>query len=279
MFAAFLLSLREGLEAALIIGIVLGALRKINRPDLKPAVWAGVISAVIVSLLAGVLLTALGMSFDGLVEEIFEGFTMLLAAGILTWMIFWMNRQGRYLRADVESEVQKSAVAGSQPRALFGLAFLAVVREGIELALFLTATGFVARAGQTLIGGLLGLAAAIVLGWLLFSTTLRLDLRRFFRVTGVLLILFAAGLVAHGVHEFNEAGWIPSVVEHVWNVNPWLDENSTFGSILKSLFGYNGNPSLTELLAYLAYFALIFVGLKRQNKTLTRPQPEPVNSA
>jgi high-affinity iron transporter len=279
MFAAFLLSLREGLEAALIIGIVLGALRKINRPDLKPAVWAGVISAVIASLLAGVLLTVLGMSFDGLVEEIFEGFTMLLAAGILTWMIFWMNRQGRYLRADVESEVQKSAVAGSQPRALFGLAFLAVVREGIELALFLTATGFVARAGQTLIGGLLGLAAAIVLGWLLFSTTLRLDLRRFFRVTGVLLILFAAGLVAHGVHEFNEAGWIPSVVEHVWNVNPWLDENSTFGSILKSLFGYNGNPSLTELLAYLAYFALIFVGLKRQNKTLTRPQPEPVNSA
>jgi high-affinity iron transporter len=279
MFAAFLLSLREGLEAALVIGIVLGALRKINRPDLKPAVWAGVISAVLVSLLAGVLLTVLGMSFDGLVEEIFEGFTMLLAAGILTWMIFWMNRQGRYLRADVESEVQKSAVAGSQPRALFGLAFLAVVREGIELALFLTATGFVARAGQTLIGGLLGLAAAIVLGWLLFSTTLRLDLRRFFRVTGVLLILFAAGLVAHGVHEFNEAGWIPSVVEHVWNVNPWLDENSTFGSILKSLFGYNGNPSLTELLAYLAYFALIFVGLKRQNKTLTRPQPEPVNSA
>jgi high-affinity iron transporter len=279
MFAAFLLSLREGLEAALVIGIVLGALRKINRPDLKPAVWAGVISAVIVSLLAGVLLTVLGMSFDGKVEEIFEGFTMLLAAGILTWMIFWMNRQGRYLRADVESEVQKSATAGSQPRALFGLAFLAVVREGIELALFLTATGFVARAGQTLIGGLLGLAAAIVLGWLLFSTTLRLDLRRFFRVTGVLLILFAAGLVAHGVHEFNEAGWIPSVVEHVWNVNPWLDENSTFGSILKSLFGYNGNPSLTELLAYLAYFALIFVGLKRQNKTLTRPQPEPVNSA
>jgi high-affinity iron transporter len=279
MFAAFLLRLREGLVAALVIGIVLGALRKINRPDLKPAVWAGVISAVIVSLLAGVLLTVLGMSFDGLVEEIFEGFTMLLAAGILTWMIFWMNRQGRYLRADVESEVQKSAVAGSQPRALFGLAFLAVVREGIELALFLTATGFVARAGQTLIGGLLGLAAAIVLGWLLFSTTLRLDLRRFFRVTGVLLILFAAGLVAHGVHEFNEAGWIPSVVEHVWNVNPWLDENSTFGSILKSLFGYNGNPSLTELLAYLAYFALIFVGLKRQNKTLTRPQPEPVNSA
>jgi high-affinity iron transporter len=279
MFPAFLLSLREGLEAALIIGIVLGALRKINRPDLKPAVWAGVISAVLVSLVAGGLLTALGMSLEGKVEEIFEGFTMILAAGILTWMIFWMNRQGRYLRADVESEVHKAAAVGSRRRALFGLAFLAVVREGIELALFLTATGFVVRAGQTLIGGLLGLAAAIVLGWLLFSATLRLDLRRFFQVTGVLLILFAAGLVAHGVHEFNEAGWIPSVVDQVWNVNPWLDENSTLGSILKALFGYNGNPSLTEVLAYLAYFALVSVGLKRQNKTLTRTQPEPAISA
>jgi high-affinity iron transporter len=159
------------------------------------------------------------------------------------------------------------------------LAFLAVVREGIELALFLTATGFVVRAGQTLIGGLLGLAAAIVLGWLLFSATLRLALRRFFQVTGVLLILFAAGLVAHGVHEFNEAGGIPSVVAQVWNVNPWLDENSTLGSILKALFGYNGNPSLTEVLAYLAYFALVSVALKRQNKTLTRTQPEPAISA
>jgi high-affinity iron transporter len=279
MFPAFLLSLREGLEAALIIGIVLGALRKINRPDLKPAVWAGVISAVLVSLVAGGLLTALGMSLEGKVEEIFEGFTMILAAGILTWMIFWMNRQGRYLRADVESEVHKAAAVGSRRSALFGLAFLAVVREGIELALFLTATGFIVRAGQTLIAGLLGLAAAIVLGWLLFSATLRLDLRRFFQVTGVLLILFAAGLVAHGVHEFNEAGWIPSVVDQVWNVNPWLDENSTLGSILKALFGYNGNPSLTEVLAYLAYFALVSVGLKRQNKTLTRTQPEPAISA
>lgn len=268
MLPAFLLALREGLEAALIIGIVLGALRKINRHDLKPALWAGVISAVVVSLLVGGLLTALGMSLEGKVEEIFEGFTMVLAAGILTWMVFWMNRQGRYMRAEMENKIQIAAADGSRKRALFGLAFLAVVREGIELALFLAAAGFVGQAGQTLVGGLLGLAAAIVLGWMLLSATLRLNLRRFFQVTGVLLIFFAAGLLAYGVHEFNEAGWIPAIIEHLWDINPILDENSTFGTILKALFGYNGNPSLTEVLAYVTYFAAILLGLKRQNKRL-----------
>ncbi|MEZ0397201.1 MAG: iron uptake transporter permease EfeU [Anaerolineales bacterium] len=278
MLPAFLLSLREGLEAALIIGIVLGALRKINRPDLKPAVWAGTGGAILVSLLAGGLLTALGLSLEGKAEEIFEGFTMLMAAGILTWMIFWMNRQGRHLRAELESGVRQAASASNR-RALFGLAFLAVVREGVELALFLSAAAFAVQGGGTLAGALLGLAAAILLGWLLFTATLRLNLRRFFQVTGILLILFAAGLVAHGVHEFNEAGWIPPVIEHVWDVNPWLDENSTVGSILKALFGYNGNPSLTEALLYLGYFALIFLGLKRQNRLLAQTLPTAAHSA
>jgi high-affinity iron transporter len=264
MFSAFLLSLREGLEAALIIGIVLGALKKINRPDLKPAVWGGTFTAVLLSLLTGGLLTALGISLEGKAEEIFEGFAMLFAAGLLTWMIFWMNRQGRHLRAELENSTRQAALKTGR-RALFGLAFLAVVREGIELALFLTANAFIVQAGQTILGALFGLAAAVALGWLLFSAALRLDLRRFFQVTGILLILFAAGLVAHGVHVFNEAGWIPAVIEHVWDVNPWLDENSTVGSLLKALFGYNGNPSLTEVLAYLAYFGLIFLGLRRQN--------------
>lgn len=276
MLPAFLLSLREGLEAALIIGIVLGTLRKMNRTDLKPAVWAGTLSAVVVSLLAGGLLTLLGLSFEGKAEEIFEGFAMLLAAGVLTWMIYWINRQGRHKSTNLEGGVRKATTSGTGRRALFGLAFLAVVREGIELALFLAATTFALQGGQTLTGAVLGLGAAILLGWLLFSASLHLDLRRFFQVTGFLLILFAAGLVAHSVHEFNEAGWIPSVFEHVWDVNPWLDENSFVGGILKALFGYNGNPSLTEVLAYFVYFGLVFLGLKRQNYELAQARQERV---
>ncbi len=273
MLPAFLLALREGLEAALIIGIVLGALRKINRPDLRPVVWLGAALAALVSLLAGGLLTALGVSLEGRAEELFEGFTMLLAAGVLTWMIFWMNRQGSSLNVELESGVRRAMAGGTGQQALFGLAFLAVVREGIELALFLTAATFALESGGTLLGALLGLAASFLLGWLLFSATLRLDLHRFFQVTSILLILFAAGLVAHGVHEFNEAGWIPPIVEHVWDVNPWLDENSTAGSILKALFGYNGNPSLSEAFAYLVYFGWVALALQQQKRAGTRVLP------
>jgi high-affinity iron transporter len=277
MLASFLLSLREGIEAALILGIVLGALRKLNRSHMAPAVWYGALTAVLVSLVTGVLLTAFGLSLEGRAEEIFEGVAMLLAAGVLTWMIFWMNRQARSIKGELEMGVNQATSTGGT-RALFSLAFLAVVREGIELALFLTAATFASDPRSTILGSLLGLGAAILLGWGLFASTLRLDLRRFFQVTGFLLILFAAGLVAHGVHEFNEVGWIPSIVEHVWDVNPLLDENSTFGLMLKALFGYNGNPSLTEVLSYLAYFVLISLSLRSIRRPVTTRSESPHTS-
>ena len=265
MLPSYVLSLREGLEAALLIGIVIGALRQMRHTELAPAVWMGVASASLVSLVAGVLITILGLSFEGRAEQIFEGLTLILAAGVLTWMIFWMNGQARHLKGELEGGVHKAVFEGGK-HSLFLLAFLAVLREGIELALFLVASVFASDVQQTLIGTFLGLGTSILLGWSLFATTVRLDLRRFFRVTGILLILFAAGLVAYGVHEFNEAGLIPPLIEHVWNVNGLLDENSVLGSMLKSLFGYNGNPSLSEVLAYLSYFIAIYAGLRRSRR-------------
>ena len=261
MLASFLLSLREGIEAALIIGIVLGALRQIRRMEMAPVVWYGALSAVLVSLVSGVLLTSFGLGLEGTAEEVFEGAAMLLAAGVLTWMIFWMNRQARNIKGGLESGVHKAAFESGK-RGLFALAFLAVVREGIELALFLTAATFALDAQSTILGALLGLGLAVLLGCGLFASTIRLNLRTFFQVTGFLLILFAAGLVAHGVHEFNEAGIVPAVIEHVWDVNPIIDENATLGAMLKALFGYNGNPSLTEVLAYCAFYIAIFFGLR-----------------
>lgn len=273
MLPTFLLSLREGLEAALIIGIVLGAINKIQRKDLAPAVWFGALSAVVVSILTAVALASFGMSLEEEAEQIFEGITLLAAAGILTWMIFWMGRQARFLKRELEDGVNKAAAHSTTgKRAVFTLAFMAVVREGIELAIFVTAAFFAGNQVEastnlirTLAGTVLGLGTAILLGYTIFATTVRLDLRRFFQVTGILLILFAAGLVAHGVHEFNEVGWIPAIIEHVWDVNMILDENSVAGQLLKTLFGYNGNPSLTETLAYLAYLAVISVFWRREN--------------
>jgi high-affinity iron transporter len=266
MLASFLLSLREGIEAALIIGILLGALRQMKREEFISTVWFGTLSAAAVSLLAAILLTTLGLEMKDPGEAIFEGFTMLIAAGLLTWMIFWMSRTARTLKSEIEANVQRASQVGK--RALFFVAFIAVLREGIELALFLAASVFASDALQATLGAILGLGTAILLGWTIFASTVRLDLRRFFQVTGFLLILFAAGLVAHGIHEFNEVGWIPSVIEHIWDVSAIVSDTSALGQLLAALFGYNPTPSLTEMLAYVVYFVIVFLGLRHFNKPL-----------
>ena len=258
MFAAALITLREGLEAALIVGIVLGVLRKLGYADRSKPVWAGVLVAIVVSVIAGVALNALGVAFEGRGEEIFEGVAMLLAAAVLTWMIFWMQRQGRQVQAELELDVRRATATGSA-WTLFSLAFVAVAREGIETVLFLTAAAFSATPAQTLVGGALGLLVAVVLGWMMFAAGNRLNVRAFFRTTSVLLILFAAGLLAHGVHELQEASLLPTLIEHVWDMNHLLDERGTVGTFLKALLGYNGNPSLIEVIGYLGYFFVIYL--------------------
>jgi high-affinity iron transporter len=262
MLAGFLLALREGIEAALIISIVLGMLKKMNRYDRAPVVWLGVAGASAISVAVAIVLNVLGAEFEGAAEQAFEGFTMLFAAAVLTWMIFWMQKQGRQIQKGLEADVRE-ALSGGQTVALFSVAFFAVLREGIELALFLTAVNFSAPAVGAeapilgWLGGILGLIAAAIIGWLLYESAIKLNLRRFFQFTSIVLIFFAAGLVGHAVHEFNELGWIPSVVEHVYDFNPIVPETTTAGLFLKALFGYNGNPSLTEMLAYLGYFVIV----------------------
>ncbi len=265
MLASFLLSLREGLEAALIIGIVLGVLVKLKRTDLNGVVWRGVGLATLLSLLAAIALNLLGMEFEGRGEEIFEGVAMLLAAGVLTWMIFWMQKHGGTLKNEIEAQTNQAALGKGQ-KALFALAFLAVFREGIELALFLLAARLTSSPLQTVLGALLGLIGAAILGWILFTSTMKLSLHNFFGATNILLIIFAAGLVGLGVHEFNEAGVIPSVIENVWDFNGVLSDKSETGLILKALVGYNGNPSLTEVGAYISYLLVLIAILLTQRR-------------
>jgi len=274
MLASFLLSVREGLEAALIIGIVLAALRKMDRTSLNPAIWRGVLAAVGISLLAGLALTWVGAEFEGRAELIFEGTAMLAAAVLLTWMIVWMRRQSATLQKELENGVRQAAARPGNQRALFWLAFLAVGREGFELVLFLVAAKMTSDVLQTTLGAVLGLVTAIALGWMLFASSKRLSMRQFFKVTNILLVLFAAGLVAHGIHEFNEAGIIPSVIENVWDLNFILNEKQIVGQLLTALFGYNANPSLTEIMAYMAYF----IGLGLLWKRLARPVVYPVQA-
>lgn len=259
MVASYLLSLREGLEAALIIGVLLGTINKLDRHDYRVSIWFGTGLAVFLSIIIGFGIHFLGATFEGRAEEIFEGIAMILAAAILTWVIIWMQSQSRAVNVKLETGV-KRAIINDSKIALFTLAFLAVIREGVELALFLTAASMNTDSGNILLGAALGLASVIFLAVLLFKSLIRLNIAQFFKITSAILILFAAGLAAHGVHEFNEAGLISPVIEHVWDINHILDEKSVVGETLKALFGYNGNPSLTEVLAYFFYFIVLWIG-------------------
>jgi high-affinity iron transporter len=271
MITSFFLALREGMEAALIVGITLGAARKLHRDDLARPIWLGVALAGGLSLAAGATLGWLGTGLEGPAQEAFEAITTLLAAAVLTWMVFWMQSQGRAVEIDLKAGVQRAAASG-QRTAVFWLAFFAVLREGLETALFLTAAALASGVSSTVVGGLLGLATAIGLAWALFTATLRLDVRRFFSLTSPLVLFLAAGLVAHGVHEFIELGWIPGLIDPVWNVNPFLNEGSIVGQLLRALFGYNGDPSLTEILAYLAYLGGVAAVLARRRAVVPAGQ-------
>jgi high-affinity iron transporter len=211
------------------------------------------------------------MELEGKGEEIFEGIAMLLAAGVLTWMIFWMQAHAGSLKNEIEVQTSQ-ATRKNGKAALFVLAFLAVFREGIELALFLLATRLASNPVQTVTGALMGLAAAVILGWVLFTSTRRLSLQGFFSVTNALLIIFAAGMVGLGVHELNEAGIIPVVIEHVWDLNPILNEKSEIGQALKALVGYNGNPSLTSVMSYVVYLTGIIAYLSTRKREM-KPAP------
>lgn len=260
MIAALLIAFREGLEASLIVGIVMGYLKKTGQTHKMKYAWLGVGAAVLVSIALAVILQAIGAELEGRAEQIFEGVTMLTAVAVLTWMIFWMRYQARTMKSSIESELE-GVVSDGQERGLFSVTFFAVVREGLETALFLSAAAFASNSAETLTGSLIGLGIAALIGYIIYASTLRLNLRLFFNVTSILLLIFAAGLLSLSVHEFQEAGLLMVLNEHLWDMNHVLDENSILGSILKAVLGYNGNPSLLEVVAYLGYWVAALWGV------------------
>ena len=275
MGAAFVIALREGIEAALIVSILLAYLKQLGREDRAPLVWWGAGLAVGLSLLVGTLIFAVGAEFEGTAEQVFEGLVTLTAVGVLTWMIFWMRRQGARIRTELHERVDTALVAGGF--ALSALAFTAVLREGIETALFLFAaargtaveTGAV---GGQLLGAMLGLALAIALGVLIYRGGVRMNLRSFFRVTGVILIVVAAGLFAYAVHELQEAGWLPFLTTTAVDLSATLPDDAGIGAVLRGLIGYNADPTVLEVLAWLGYLAVVGT-LYFRPSPVAAPQP------
>lgn len=264
MIPGLLLALREGLEAALILGILFGTLTKLGRQSQARYIWLGSLAALLVSLVAGVGLGIMGAQLEGVGEAAFEGVTMLSAAIILTWALFWMRSQADLRSASLVSGVREAIGQGSRI-GLFSVAFLTIVREGIELSLFLTAASMSSGNLPTLIGALAGLLLAAALGFGLYARMLHLNLKPFFLYSSILLILFAAGLVAHGLHELIEAGWIPGVIEPVWHTGALLAEDSLLGQMLKTLVGYNADPALTEMIGYFSYLIVVTLAMRKTN--------------
>ena len=262
MIESFLITSRETLEASLVIGIVLAYLTKTDNTQYRKNVYYGIVGGILFSVIIAVLFSVFAGGFTGRAEALFEGVTMLVGAGLLTTMILWMMRQQQIVEK-IHERVSYHLTSNNvffSSLGIFFIIFVAVIREGVETVIFLNAAQYVG--GLHLFGGLFGVLVAIVVGWLFFRSTRNVNLKKMFTVSSVLLILFAAGLVAHGVHELEEAGVVSGIVAPLFDINPAvradgsfpaLHEKGVVGSFFKGLFGYNGNPSLLEVLVYLLY--------------------------
>ena len=261
MTAAFFLMLREGLEAALIVGIIAAYLVKLGRSDALRSIWIGVGAALALSVGAGLIVALTVGSLPLAIRASIEGIAALSAVVVLTWMLFWMRRQGRAMKGELERGVDVALAVGSTS-ALAGLAFIAVIREGLETVLFLFAIGSSSGSIVPLLAAsLAGLAVAVGVGVAIFAAGIRIDLRRFFTITGVVLIFVSAGLVTYAIAEFTEVGLVPPTAT-VFDLSPMLPESSLLGSLLAGLFGYRSAPTVLELMGYLTYLLpvlLLFV--------------------
>lgn len=272
MIAGTLITIREGLEAFLIVGILIGYLTKVNRPHFKVHVWSGTVAALILSALMAIFFQFMAFQFEGTAAELFEAAVALLAVGVLTWMVLWMQRQSRGIKGELEQKAD-AAISSGQAFALGSLAFVSVLREGVETALFLSALVVTSRDLQLLPGAVLGLVIAAGITYLLFRSAIRLDLRSFFIVTGIFLILIAAGLVGHSIMALQEIGWLPIGTSIAWNLQGVVSDEGLAGRLLHAFFGYEAAPTLLMVFAYALYvtfFGRQFYNAVRQGVSISR---------
>ncbi|MET7706881.1 iron uptake transporter permease EfeU [Micromonospora sp. NPDC005413] len=273
MFATYLIGLREGLEATLVVSILVAFLVKSQRRDRLPQVWAGVGLAVALSVLFGWLIEYTSTSLLARSEdrELFEAITSVAAVVFVTWMIFWMRRAARTIAGELRGKLTEALAVGSL--AVAGMAFLAVIREGLETALiFYSAAQGAAGDSGPLLALIGGIATAVVLGVLLYASALRINLSKFFTWTGALLILVAAGILKYGVHDFQEAGVLPGLNDLAFDITSVLDPSTWYAALLAGMFNVTPAPTVLETVAWVAYAAPVLLLFLRP----TRRKPAPV---
>ena len=274
--SGLLTGLREGVEAALIVSIVCAYLARTGNRQHFPTVFLGAGLAIGLSVVLGIALFVTVGSLQAPYEQLFEGATLLLAAGVVTWMLFWMRRQAASVKGELQAAVDRALHVGSAG-ALGLLAFVAVIREGLETSLFLTGQAASAREGASsvVVGALIGLAVALLLGVGFYHGSRRLNLGTFFRWTGIALVFIAAGLLGHAIHAFIEIGLIPFGTQTLFDLSAILphepDGGNLVGQFLRALFGYTSTPEVATFAVWLAYVVVVLTLYLRPIPRVQRP--------
>jgi high-affinity iron transporter len=251
MLANFLIGLREGLEAALIVGILVAYLKKTNNSKGAIAVLWGTLAAILVSILVGIGLTVFVSVAPEGINEIIAGLASIVAVVFVTWMIFWMSRQSRALKGELHKKVD---LASTSTFTLVGVAFFAVIREGVETSVFLWSAGRAAGADTNpVLGATLGLLVATALGYLIYRGALKLNISKFFKYTGAFLIVVAAGILAYGIHELQEIGWFPFLTEKAYDISGIIPKDSFVDVLLRGTVSFRSAPAILESVVWFAY--------------------------
>jgi high-affinity iron transporter len=271
--ASYLIGLREGLEATLVVSILVAYLVKSGRRRQLLPLWAGVAGALALSVLFGALLTYTETSLlaDYRSRELFEAIASVLAVGLVTWMIFWMRRTARRLKGELHGKLE--AAIGVGALAVAGIAFVSVIREGLETALLFYAAAQGATSTATpLIAISLGVLTSVLIGFGLYAGAIRVNLQKFFTVSGVLLVFVAAGILKYGVHDFQEAGVLPGLDDIAFDISGVLDPNSWYGAAIAGMFNITAAPTVLETIAYLAYLVPVLTAFLWPSRSTSAPR-------
>ncbi|MCO7221332.1 iron uptake transporter permease EfeU [Klenkia sp. PcliD-1-E] len=275
-FPSYLIGLREGLEMVLVVSVLVAYLVKTGRRQHLVPVWAGVGAAVVISVGFGAVLSYVSSTvLGGPGQELFDAITSVVAVALVTWMIFWMRRTARQLSGQLRGRLDDAVGLGLG--AVVGIAFASVVREGLETTLLFFASAQGAVSATPLVGLAAGLASAVVLGVLLYAGAVRINLSTFFTVSGVLLVFVAAGIFKYGIHDFQEAGVLPGLTTYAYDASSWLQPGSWWGAVLDGVFHISAQPSVLEVVAYLAYLVPVLVLFLVPGRA-ARPTPTPAKT-
>ncbi|MEU9389759.1 iron uptake transporter permease EfeU [Streptomyces sp. NPDC048324] len=253
MFSNYLIGLREGLEASLVVCILIAYLVKTGRRDAIRPIWIGIAIAVLIAMGFGCVLEFGSQELTFQAQEGLGGSLSILAVGLVTWMVFWMRRTARHLKAELHGKLDAALAMGTG--ALVATAFLAVGREGLETALFVWASVHAASDGtpRPLIGVALGLATAVLLGWLFYRGALKINLAKFFTWTGGMLVVVAAGVLAYGFHDLQEADIVPGLTHLAFDISGTVPPDSWYGTLLKGVFNFQPDPTVLQVTVWLLY--------------------------